>query len=191
MRVAAVFLYAFLMMPVALKIRLYTDDHTLITGEIRLWLYGVPVSLPFRIKRREGFYLQIGHFPQIRLSIQLKKKNKSSVWLKREIKSWTNLIFFHMELGIGTGDACATALCCAAAQMLSSLASCLISRISPFYDHAGYFLQVRGIAVFRLGKLFLTAAVIALDRMTAKRAGGRANGDRAEQTNQLRHANSP
>ncbi len=191
MRVAAVFLYAFLMMPVVLKIRLYTDDHTMIAGNIRLWLYCGHLSVPFRIKRREGVYVQIGLIPQMRLSVQLKKKNKSSVWLKREIKSWTNLIFFHMELGIGTGDACATALCCAAAQMLSSFVSCLISRISPFYDHAGYFLQVRGIAVFRLGKLFLTAAVIALDRMTAKRAGGRANGDRAKQTNQLRHADGP
>ena len=190
MRVAAVFLYAFLMMPVALKIRLYTDDHTMITGNIRLSLYGISFRFPFLIQRQERFYLRIGTFRKIKVKFQL-RKNKPSVRLKRRIKGWTNHILFHIDFGIGTGDACVTALCCAAMQALFSSVPFLKDHISPFYDHAGYFLQVRGIAVFRLGKLFLTAARMAFRRIAAKSAGGRANGNHPEQANQLRHADGP
>lgn len=191
MRVAAVFLFAILMMPVVLEIRFDTDEHTLIAGSVRLSFYGVSVRIPFRIVRGDGFYLQIASSHRIRVHFRPKKRSIPSDSFRKNITSWKRSILFHIDLHIGTGDACSTALCCGALQAVVSTVPRIACRIVPLYDRTGYRLKVHCIAVFRLGKLFLTAALAILDRMAAKQSGGKANGNRAEQANQLRHADGP
>ena len=191
MRVAVVFLYAFLTLPMVLDIRFSTDDRTMIRGNIRLRIGAVVLHAPFHVEQQKFYYLRIGSTLRIRVSFGLKKRKKPSSFLIRNLKSWLDDLLFVINIRLGTGNACSTALCCGALHGLFSILPQAIVHIKPQYDQAGYFLQVHCIAVFRLGKLFLTAAMIALDHLSAKGTGGRANGNHAKQANQLRHANGP
>lgn len=190
MRVAAVFLFAFLMTPVAVDFRFYTDDRTLMGGIVCLSLYGITFRAPLQVEKRDGFYfLRIGKRHKFKLQFQLKKKRKLPGL--QPIKGWLGNFLLFIDLRVGTGNACSTALFCGALQELFSCLPRVLCTVRPQYDHSGYRLQVHCIAVFRLGKLFLTAAVMTLRRLAAKRAGGRANGNHAKQANQLRHADGP
>ena len=189
MRVAAVFLYAFLMMPVAVDIRFYTDDHTLIGGAVRLSFYGISLRAPFQVEKHDGVYLQIGRKINFKLQFQANKQRKAPTL--QGLKCWSRNLLVFLDLQMGTGDACSTALYCGALQAFFACVPRVVFSIRPQYGSVGYRLQVHCIAVFRLGKLFLTAARMAFRRIAAKSAGGRANGNHPEQANQLRHADGP
>lgn len=194
MRAAAVFLFALITAPIRLELACEVGNRRLLSGHLVIRLYGAAFRLPLRIIRPkpEGcFYLQVAHFQPLPIRISLKGYKKPGVRLKKHIKSWRSACTLSMKMRLSLGDACRTALTCGALQALLSVFPQVDAAISPVYGEAGFDLQVRCIAVFRLGKLFLTAMLVGLDRLSSKTAGGAADGNHSESANQFSHADGP
>ena len=194
MRAAAVFLFALIAAPIRLELAFEVGNRRLLSGYIVIRLYGAAFRLPLRMTRPKAggsFYLQIARFQPIRIRISLKGYKKPGVRLKNHINSWRSNFTLSIKMRLSLGDACHTALTCGTLQALLSAFPQVDAAIRPVYGEAGFDLQVRCIAVFRLGKLFLTAILVGLERLSSKTAGGAANGNHSESANQFSHADSP
>lgn len=194
MRAAVVLLYGLLTAPVCLELLFSADTHCLPFGYIRLSVYGISVRLPVRVLRSgdgDAFLLRLGSKKAWPIKIPIKKRKKPGPFLKKDLKNWLNTCRFDIICRFSLGDACATALCCGGLRAIFSFLPHTDAQIMPRYGGAGFFLQVRCIAVFRLGKLFLTAARVAADRLTENFSGGSAHGNHSKPANQLRHADDP
>lgn len=194
MRAAAVFLFALIAAPVRLELVLETGNRRLLSGHLVICLYGAAFRLPLRIIRPKpdgSFYLQIARFKPLRIRISPKGYKRPGLRLKNHIKSWRSAYTISFKMRLSLGDACHTALACGTLQALLSAFPQVDAAISPVYGKSGFDLQVRCISVFRLGKLFLTAMLVGLDRLSSKTAGGAANGNHSQSANQFSHADGP
>lgn len=195
MRIVLLICYCLFVAPVRVALTLHTTEQTMICGHARVSIYGIGVTIPLRIVRREGptrFFVQIGSQRLQPLKIKKRKKpalTKAFPPLAKNLRAWRSCFNARLCVRLGLADASATALACGALQQGAALLSPLHVLVSPDYQHAGYALQFCCIAVFRLGKLWITAALLLFGLAARKMAGGARDGRRSKSANQPGNAN--
>ncbi len=169
--------------PVSLRVFLSVTASDLPLGTLHVRFYGFNVMLHFRLIRKEErlfLGLKIGEDGKERLfPIELGAPRQPSLLrfapLKQQLFSF--LQANGLRLRIGTGDAAATALCCAAIQSLNMLRLPFALYAEPIYDVSTFVLQLRCISFFRLGKLWITALLLLAAQLMKKFSGGIQHGN--------------
>jgi len=163
MRIAAIFLYLVLIMPVHIHLQLFFSLDALFTGaiDIFLWQYKIPVLFDI-VRRRRSIALRF-HFPWGDKQLPLKWNRTMHGKVKTSIaKKWRNACRL-LQLSIGTGDAALTAIVCGMLMPMMPVDSALSVR--PDYQAKQCRCEVLCILDFRLGKLFLSAAQLGASRL--------------------------
>lgn len=191
MRFAAVFLYALMVTPVSAALFLRADK-TEISGKIRFTLWGLTACIPFSLVRHHGFFFCAG---KKRIPLHVKKRRRPRLTvcfppLKKQLHSWLRNVYLLLNVRIGTGDAAQTALLCGALISVFSVIPNAKAQIKPEYSAPVIRGTLHCIVSFRLGKLFLTFALLALATVV-RSMGGRTDGNHAGKANRLGHADSP
>ena len=181
------------MMPIQARLYLAMTDQSPCSGYLRFIIGGFSFQFPLMISRNQMGHRLLLYMGKYKIPILIKKRKKPllqqvfPIW-KNQIERWKRTVFLSVFLQLGLENAAATALVCAGLRSALNLGKQLRFHIVPQYHTAGYVLQIRCIALFRLGKLWLTAVLLGMALLRRKLVGGAAHGNRKGQTDQRGHA---
>ena len=193
MRIAAVFLYCLAVLPMKLRLRLRMASGVLPHGALWIGCGGFSFSLPLSLLRENGRYdVRLGKKKTIPVHLRFRRRKKALIRcfppLKRLRSDWLHRIRFVLRVSVGLPDAADTALLCAALQAALAPFPNGAALIRPAYQTPGYDVRFECIAVFRLGKLLLTAAAFGFAAALRSIRGGTAYGNHPGSADQHGHA---
>lgn len=197
MRVVFVVIFWLLTAPMKVRLYLAISDLSPVCGYISLSFVGITGRLPAIVLRNDQAKRLCLVLGKRTIPIRIKrgqKKHQSLTEfapLKKHLQGWGKAVFASAFLQLGLENASATAIFCAFLRQALGWQKWFYVRVAPQYHKAGFVLQVRCIAVFRLGKLLATAILLGAALLWRKMAGGAAHGADQGQANQRSHANSP
>ncbi len=182
MRIAAVILYLLLSAPVAVDIYLYADDHTRAKGFIRVNVYGVRYVADYHTEKdQDGKILLVFGKRRIPLRMNAERRKQASVFriplVKKDIRAWIGRIRVSLFVRLGTDNASSTALSCGLLRSVGAILPRTKAYIVPDYHRKCFSLAFHSITAFRLGRLFLTAILLAAASLWQKMSGGARNGN--------------
>ena len=97
--------------------------------------------------------------------------------VKKDIRAWIGRIRVSLFVRLGTDNASSTALSCGLLRSVGAILPRTKAYIVPDYHRKCFSLAFHSITAFRLGRLFLTAILLAAASLWQKMSGGARNGN--------------
>ena len=196
MRIFFTLFFGLMMTPMRLQVYAATCEGAPISGYLSGNIGGIPIRLPLLIARDTAGKQILAIIGSKKIPLRLKRKRTAPSYFdvlppfRQHLRKWREASSLSVSAQIGLESAAATACLCGALRIGLSLWKGVAFRIAPQYGRTGYVIQIRCIAVFRLGKLCLTALLLGLAALRRKIAGGAENGAGKGQADQRSNADS-
>ena len=182
-------IWSLIILPVIVKVNIAFSDDLLPVAVFHFKTVGISFHVKCRlVVNEDGLDFKVSlmrNSLSSEKSVKAMGNKKLTGWIKtdrqllRYLSSYAASAGFHLKCRIGTGDAAMTALVCGT---LSSVSACFPRArvlIVPDFRTPQVCMQLKCIAFFRLGKLFLSAAAIlrsAVMQSVREKTGGLVHG---------------